>query len=197
MDRTDEELLARLDEEPEAFGVFYRRHVGPLLAYFRRRTGDRELAADLCAETFAAALDGAHRFRADRGPAVGWLYGIARHQLSAVARRGRVDDRARRRLGMTPIELDDEALDRVEAVVAAEATGVAGAFAALPPDQRAAVEARVLAEQDYDVIAAAARTSESVVRKRVSRGLAAMRARLDAPDPALGAAGGANDEEQR
>jgi RNA polymerase sigma-70 factor (ECF subfamily) len=179
MDVTDEDLLGRLDEDPDAFGIFYRRHVGPLLAYFRRRTGDPELAADLCAETFAAALDGAHRFRPDRGPAVAWLYGIARHQLSAVARRGRVDDRARRRLGMPPIVLDDEAIERVEAIASAEATGVAGALAALPPDQRAAVSARVLDDLEYEDIAVAARTSESVVRKRVSRGLAAMRARLD------------------
>ncbi len=179
MDVTDEDLLGRLDEDPDAFGTFYRRHVGPLLAYFRRRTGDPELAADLCAETFAAALDGAHRFRPDRGPAVAWLYGIARHQLSAVARRGRVDDRARRRLGMPPIVLDDEAIERVEAIASAEATGVAGALAALPPDQRAAVSARVLDDLEYEEIAVAARTSESVVRKRVSRGLAAMRARLD------------------
>ena len=60
--RTDEELLAAVDGEPEAFGVFYRRHVRPLLGYFVRRTGDAELAADLCAETFAAALDGLRRF---------------------------------------------------------------------------------------------------------------------------------------
>jgi RNA polymerase sigma-70 factor (ECF subfamily) len=67
----------------------------------------------------------------------------------------------------------------VEAIASAEATGVAGALAALPPDQRAAVSARVLDDLEYEEIAVAARTSESVVRKRVSRGLAAMRARLD------------------
>lgn len=193
MDPTDEDLLRRLDTEPDGFGVFYRRHVGPLLRFFLRRTGDPELAADLCAETFAAALDGAHRFAPDRGPAVGWLYGIARHQLGAVARRGRVDDRSRRRLGMAPLVLDDEAIERVEAIAAAEGSGVAGAFAALPDDQREAITARVLDERDYDEIAATARTSASVVRKRVSRGLATMRDRLEAPS----AIAVRRDEEQR
>ena len=112
-----------------------------------------------------------------------WLYGIARHQLGAVARRGRVDDRARRRLGMSPIVLDDEAIERVEAIAAAEASGVADALAALPAEQRDAVVARVLDEQDYGQIAARVQTSQSVVRKRVSRGLAAMRTRLDAAPP--------------
>lgn len=53
------------------------------------------------------------------------------------------------------------------------------ALAALPPDQREAVEARIVDEREYADIALAARTSESVVRKRVSRGLAGLRSRLE------------------
>src|SRR5918996_3597378 len=142
---TDEELLTR---DPEAFAAFYRRHVTPLLGYFLRRTGNAELAADLTAETFAAALDGLHRFDPERGPAVAWLYGIARRQLGHAVRRGRVEDRARRRLGMTPIQLTDDALERVEALAAVDASAAAlhEALDALPADQRAAVQARVLDE---------------------------------------------------
>jgi RNA polymerase sigma factor (sigma-70 family) len=179
--RSDEALLLACGSEPEAYAVFYRRHVAPLLAYFLRRTRDAELAADLTAETFAAALDGADRFRPERGPAVAWLYGIARHQLAGASRRGRVEDRARRRLGMAPLELTDEALDRVEALAALDATAAALQIAldALPADQREAVEARVLDEREYRDIATDARISESVVRKRVSRGLAGLRSRLE------------------
>jgi RNA polymerase sigma-70 factor, ECF subfamily len=174
--RTDEEVLAAMNREPEAFGVFYRRHVRPLLGYLVRRTGDAELAADLCAETFAAALDGLHRFDPARGPAVAWLYGIARRLLSHAARRGVVEDRARRRLGMAPLELTDAALERIEA----EASEVAiAALDALPADQQAAVRARILDERDYVDIARTTRTSEAVVRKRVSRGLAGLRSRME------------------
>ena len=173
--RTDEELLAVVDREPEAFGVFYRRHVRPLLGYLVRRTGDAELAADLCAETFAAALDGLHRFDPARGPAVAWLYGIARRLLSHAARRGVVEDRARRRLGMAPLELTDAALERIEA--AASEVAIA-ALDALPADQREAVQARILDGREYGDIARSTRTSEAVVRKRVSRGLAGLRARM-------------------
>lgn len=45
-------------------------------------------------------------------------------------------------------------------------------------DQRAAVEARVLDERSYADIAAQLGTSEAVVRMRVSRGLASLRARM-------------------
>jgi RNA polymerase sigma factor (sigma-70 family) len=172
----DDEILAALDEQPEAFALFYRRHVAGLLGYFMRRTRDAELAADLCAETFAAALDGAHRFDPARGPAVAWLYGIARRLLAHAERRGAVEDRARRRLGMAPLDLTDAALERVEALAGSEVA--LAALDELPEDQRAAVRARIVEERAYAEIALSARTSESVIRKRVSRGLAGMRARI-------------------
>jgi RNA polymerase sigma-70 factor (ECF subfamily) len=179
--RSDEDLLAASRAEPEAFAALYRRHVAPLLAYFVRRTHDAELAADLTAETFAAALDGAHRYKPERGPAIAWLYGIARRQLSHAQRKGAVEDRARRRLGMAPIVLTDEALDRVEALAAADASAalLRDGLAALPQDQRDAVLARVLDEREYAEIALSTRTSESVIRKRVSRGLAGLRSRME------------------
>src|SRR5579862_481762 len=59
--RTDQELLAAaLSVEPEAFTVFYSRHVDVVLAFLRRRTASAEIAADLMAETFAAALLALH-----------------------------------------------------------------------------------------------------------------------------------------
>jgi RNA polymerase sigma factor (sigma-70 family) len=178
--RGDDELIGRCRQEPDAFAVFYGRHAHPLLGYFFRRTHDAELAADLTAETFAAALDGAHRFDPERGPAVGWLYGIARRQLGSALKRGAVEDRARRRLGMAPLTLTDEALERVEAIASADATAaqLRVAFDALPPDQREAIEARVLDEREYEEIATSARTSSSVIRQRVSRGLAGLRSHL-------------------
>ncbi|MEA2227531.1 MAG: hypothetical protein QOF04_1161, partial [Solirubrobacteraceae bacterium] len=119
-DTDDDALLVAAVEDPEAFAQFYRRHVRGLLAYFRRRTPDAETAADLTAETFAAALEGCHRYAPERGAAPAWLYGIARRRLIAFERHGRVERGARRRLGMARLELTDDLLERVEAVAADE-----------------------------------------------------------------------------
>ena len=73
-DRDDDALLVAAADDPEAFARFYRLHVGGVIAYFRRRVGNAELAADLTAETFAAALAGRRRFAPERGPAAAWLY---------------------------------------------------------------------------------------------------------------------------
>jgi RNA polymerase sigma-70 factor (ECF subfamily) len=78
---SDEELLA--SHELGSFAVFYRAHVDEVLGFFCRRTRDAELAADLTAETFAAALAGRRRFRPEAGSATAWLYGIASKQLAA------------------------------------------------------------------------------------------------------------------
>ena len=65
---SDEDLL--LSGDPEDFGQFYDRYVDMLLGYFARRVHDPEVAADLTAETFAAALAARRRFRRASTPAV-------------------------------------------------------------------------------------------------------------------------------
>ena len=169
----DDELLARSARDPAAFGAFYERHERLVLGYFMRRARDPELAADLAAETFAAAFLGARRFRGAGAPASAWLIGIARNILAQSVRRARVEDRARRRLGMEPIVLDDELLERITRL--GGDARVAALLARLTPDQSEAVRARVLDEEPYGAIADRLRCSESVVRQRVSRGLAVLR----------------------
>src|SRR3954465_12149241 len=119
-DWADERLLSETPRTPAAFAVFYRRHEGAVLGYFMRRTGHAELAADLAAETFAAALLGARRYRPDRGDALSWLYGIARPRLMRSIEHGRVEDRARRRLGLPAVATDDDVLERIERLGAEE-----------------------------------------------------------------------------
>jgi RNA polymerase sigma-70 factor (ECF subfamily) len=179
--RDDAALLAAAAHDPEAFAVFYSRYAEPVFAFLINRTRRADLAADLTAETFAAALAGARRFWRDAPTAAPWLFRIARNELLDSVRRKRVEDSARRKLGMQPIELDDGALAELEERLdlQAEEARVAEALAVLPDDQRAAILARVVDERDYEEIAADVATSPSVIRKRVSRGLATMRSQLD------------------
>lgn len=173
--RSDEELVAerRLERSTAAFGEFYARYEPAVLAYHRRRVSSSELAADLTAETFARALAGRSRFKASRGNAAGWLFGIAHHVLVDSVRRGTVEQRARERLGMTRIELDDEDLVRIDELGSDD--HLRDALDALPEDQRTAIVARYVHEETYDETAARLSTSSSVVRKRVSRGITRLR----------------------
>lgn len=170
--RSDAALLAG---DADDFGRFYARHEDYVLALFLRRGSGPELGADLTAETFARALVARRAFDPSRGAPRGWLTGIARHVLADSLKGGRVQDRARRTLGLERLCLDDEAIARIE-----ELTGdvALAALNELPGDQQLAVRGRVIGEAAYDDLARALRCSPSVARQRVSRGLRALRERL-------------------
>ena len=173
--RSDTELLLEARTCPEPFGVFYERHFALVLAFFRRRVPGPEEAFDLAAETFASALASLPRFRPGPEPPQAWLFAIARHKLSEALRSSRIQDEARRALAMQPIQLDDEAIEILETTAWAPAIEL---LETLAPEQRDAVKAHHLEERGYAEIAAELRCSESVIRKRVSRGLAALQVQL-------------------
>ena len=171
---TDERLLVAAAVDAGAFAEFYGRYERAMLAFFMRRVREPELAADLTAEVFAAALGAAARFRPGGAAAAAWLFGIAQHKLAKSRRRGIVEDKARRRLAMPPLVLADEDIERIEGL-AGGGSNVIGLFERLPEGLRAAVGARVLDERSYDEIADQLQCSAAVVRQRVSRGLSRLR----------------------
>ena len=158
------------------FGAFYRHHLDRVLRFCAQRTGEPELAADVTAEVFAAALIARRRYRPERGAPETWLLGIAAHKLADAQRRGHVERRARRRLGRPSIEWTDDDLARVTALGGGHPVG--DLLEQLPADQRAAVRARVVEERSYEDVASQLGVSEAAARKRVSRGLATLRARI-------------------
>lgn len=169
-------LAATATGDADAFASFYRRHLPLVVAFCARSLVDPEAAADLTGEVFAAALAAAGRYRAQRETAGPWLIGIAQNKLRESQRRHRVQDGVRRRLRMRPLELDDDDLDRVETLAAQAQSALLAAVDGLPAAERDAVRARILDERGYRELATELRCSESVVRQRVSRGLARIRA---------------------
>jgi RNA polymerase sigma-70 factor (ECF subfamily) len=132
----------------------------------------------LTAEVFASALLAAGRFRPDRGAANNWLFGILLNKLAGFERRGAVERRGRRRLRMREPSLTNDEFERF-VNEAPEGPSVLGLLDRLPAVQRDAVHARVIDERSYAELAAELRISEANARKRVSRGLAALRAELE------------------
>jgi len=176
VDHDDRELLRRARSDPEAFGQFYRRHVDWVLAFLARRVDDREAVADLAAESFAQALIGLPRFDPERGSPNAWLFGIVSHQLHAYWRRGAVRTRAQQRLAMERLELGEADLDELERL--AEEPMAVALLSELPDEQRDAVRGRILRQRSYRQLARETGLPEATLRKRVSRGLAALRLRL-------------------
>ena len=159
----------------------YRGHAERLLAFLGRRTLDPEAAVDLLAETFAVAVRDRRSFRGrTRDEAVGWLFGIARHQLSGWYRRGAVERRAMQRLGIERRKLTEVEFERIVDLAGLDALRgrVAREVGALDGAAREALRLRVVEERPYAEVAAALGVSEQTARARVSRALRRLADRL-------------------
>lgn len=174
--------LARSAHDADAFHEFYRDYCERVLVFFTRRTWDAELALDLAAETFAVALERRGQFR---GMSVeeeqGWLFAIARSQLTHYWRRGEVERNALARLGLDGPSAMSADIERVEQIsdlprLRAE---VRHALNLLPHDQSYAVCQRIVEERSYADLAHELGVTQQVVRARVSRGLHALAGSLD------------------
>lgn len=175
---SDVELLRRAGRDPEAFRAFYQRYALALTTWLERQTGQREVALDLTAETFARALAGLARYRAETGEsAAPWLYGIAANLLRRYWGERTIETRYRRQLGVLEqtrftADAELEAIERLDA--SALSARLAAALDSLPLAYREAVKLRVVDELSYREAAARMHTSEATARVRVHRGLRAL-----------------------
>ncbi len=76
-------------------------------------------------------------------------------------------------IGIERPSLSDADLERIEDLASVQSivAELSDAMAGLPPDQRLAVELRVVEDLGYDELAATLRVSRDTARARVSRGL--------------------------
>jgi RNA polymerase sigma factor (sigma-70 family) len=174
-------LLVESREDPDAFAGFYDAYAERVLVFFTRRVLDVETAFDLLSETFAKALERRTQFRGDSAEQEqGWLFSIARSELSHYWRDGNVERSALARMGVPVPGLSDPQIERIEdmAGLSEVAAPLADAMAALPGEQRRAVQLRVVEEYGYAEIAQMLGITEQNARARVSRGLRALALRL-------------------
>jgi RNA polymerase sigma factor (sigma-70 family) len=174
--RNDAELLKAARQDPEAFREFYDRYAVWIRSWFMRHTGSEPASLDLTAETFAQAWHSSRRFRdlAD-GSGAPWLFGIARNLLRQYHKHNRIESAARERMGLQPAFAEDD-YERVDERNEASALApfVRHALRALPPDQRRAVELRIVHQLPYEAVAGRLGCSQNAARLRVSRALRAL-----------------------
>ncbi len=163
--------------DPDDISRLYEAHAADLLRFFARRTLQADVAVDLVAETFCQAFTDRAEFRgAGDSEALGWIFGIARHQLSGYFRRGSVERRALARLGLQLPSMSDLDYERVEELAGLqnERAAVADALSDLTVEQREALQLRVVQERSYAEVASSLGITEQTARSRVSRALRAL-----------------------
>ncbi len=164
--------------------ALYDEHADALRGWLFSRTASSDVAADLCAECFAVAIERFDTYDPTRAAAGAWLWGIARNLLRDYQRSAAIDDRARRRLAMrTPlVHHDTDTTDRLDAELTAAV--LHAALDTLSDPLARAVRLRVVDGLAFSEVAAACGCSEAAARTRVSRALSALLDQLgDALDP--------------
>jgi RNA polymerase sigma factor (sigma-70 family) len=174
---TDSELLRESRRRPDAYVEVCARHMADLARWLRREVGS-DAADDLLAETLARGWYSRRRFSdPGSGSAGPWLQGIAANLVRDYRRRGAIEQRARKRLGL-PLDFEEPsafeaAEDRLEAV--SRYAAVRQRLHELPADQRVALELRVVDELGYEEIGERLSVSPITARTRVHRALQALR----------------------
>lgn len=176
-DRPDRELAdAAARGDRGALEALLARHVDRVHAICRRILGNEHDALDATQDALLAIARGIGSFDG-RALFTTWCYRVATNAALDEARR-----RSRRPVAVESVpevparavRTDDLVTDRID---------VDAALARLPPEFRAAVALRDLADLDYAEIAAVLDIPPGTVRSRIARGRAALAGLLGNPEP--------------
>jgi RNA polymerase sigma factor (sigma-70 family) len=141
MEAESEPPVRSIGTDPAAFTEFYRAHVGEVTRFVTRRVADPQLAADLTADVFLAAIEAAAHYRGAFGGPRTWLFGIARNVIAAEFRRSARQRRAEHLIaGRRLLDADD--VDRLVAKIDAsrQVRDLHEELQALPEGERAVLE---------------------------------------------------------
>lgn len=159
------------------FAAFYEENFDAVLGFVTRRTTCPQVAADLTADIFVAALEAAGRYDSGRGSPSAWLYGIARNVLSSHYR-GNVRERhAVARLNGRRL-LDEEDIAALEERIDAEraARALAERHSALSEPLREVLDLVAVDGLTPREAAQALGLNQATVRVRLHRAKRALRA---------------------
>jgi RNA polymerase sigma-70 factor (ECF subfamily) len=157
------------------FAEAAQRHLDDVHAFLVYLTGDRAVAEDLTAETFARALERWHRYDPRRGGARTWLCQLAR---SAALDHFRAEDRRRRREGRYAVAELRESAEPVFGEGLSPA--LERALAQLSAAEREVVALRIVLELDGEGAARVLGISTTACSTRLSRALAKLEKEVSA-----------------
>ena len=190
----DADLVSRLRRgDAAAARELYQRHGGALLRFGLAMSNCRQTAEDIVHDTFVEILKHPVRFDPTRGSVIAYLFGIARHRMSRVARatlRGAEsrDDAAEEAFDpatsgpdSTRFESMQDAGDEIDR--ARDVERVRSAVFDLPRAHREVIVLCDLEELSYATAAEILGCPIGTVRSRLSRARALLASRLEPLDP--------------
>ena len=181
---SDDDLLRLISKGHEpAFVEFYRKHQRAVYRFALHMSGKTEIAEEVTQEVFLAVMKAAKQYDSNRGPAISYLYGIARNFVLRCLDRERpyvtaLEDAENEQVLATADERDllsdltqNERLESLRKAVLA-----------LPPAYREVVVLCDLQEMDYTAAALALGCAIGTIRSRLHRARALLMEKMRAAE---------------
>jgi RNA polymerase sigma factor (sigma-70 family) len=157
--------ISAVKPNAQDFASVAERHLDDVHAFLVYLTGDRNVAEDLTAETFARALERWRRFDPRRGSARTWLCQLAR---STALDYFRSEERRRRREGRYAIDVPETQESAFGEGLSPE---LEAALSRLSAAEREVLALRVVMDLDSDSAARVLGISQTACSTRLSRAL--------------------------
>ncbi len=157
-------LVEQAKTDERAFWELYETHKKELYRYAYYRTGKREDAEDVVAQTFLRAWRGLPGYRWVGAPFRNWLYRIAANVIAS--RRTRPERPVAEVCRASPLEAVDDRVDLAENL------------RALPETQQQVLVLRYVQDLSVRDVAQMMRRSENAVRQLAFRALETLRGRM-------------------
>ena len=154
------------------FEALYATHAQALFGFLAYRTGDRNVAEDLLADTFEKALRGRRGFDRRKASEKTWLYSIALNTLRDHIRRRDAEGRAMERSAPASGDIPDPFSDLEHRDEVARAMG------SLSAEEREAVALRFGADMTVPEMARVLGLELTTVEGRVYRALRKLRSEI-------------------
>ena len=182
----DETLIARIAGQDQlALDALYERYARVVYGLALRMLGDAEHAEDVVQETFWRVWRRGSTFQAGRGPATGWIFGIAHNLSIDELRRQRARPNQVYETEDAPVlrEMVDEGMDVAGAAVESERRRlIERALGQISAEQRQAIELAYFGGLSQSEIAERLQSPIGTVKTRIRLGLRRLREVLQAQD---------------
>jgi len=163
--------IARYDQE--ALAEAYRRHAGAVFGLSRRLLVEPALAEEIVQEVFLRLWNDPARFDPERGTMRSYLltqtHGRSVDLLRADVSRRQREERDARRTAEAGADIEREVWDLTTA------ERVRTSLAALPPEERAAIELAYWGGYTYREVAVQLEAPEGTIKSRIRAGLSRLR----------------------
>ena len=160
------------------FERLWEAHAQPLFGFIAYRCGDRGLAEEFVAETFARAYSSRKRFDSRKASEKTWLYTIALNLIRDHGRRAVTRDRALDRVAVGVGLAEDDTIERAE-----QRLTLNEAIATLADVEQEAISLRFGADLSAPEIAKLIDEPLTTVEGRIYRALRKLRERMGEADP--------------